>query len=58
MPAYGLHWPETTFGWTAIRRVSDALAEDIPARRRRGVVVRANAVSRIAGDTEVEEGSP
>ena len=37
---------------------ADALAVDIPALRGRGVKVNANAVIRIAGDAEAEEGKP
>ena len=35
-----------------------AVAVDIPALRRRGVEVNANAVVRIAGDAQAEEGEP
>ena len=37
---------------------ADALAVDIPALRRRGVKVNANAVVRIAADAQAEEGEP
>ena len=37
---------------------ADAVAVDIPALRQRGVAVKANAVIRIAGDAQAEEGEP